>query len=228
MNQQNMGTKRSASSGTGKIAAKSQEAAEQWKDAVVDQANEVRDKAQSVKDHTSERIRGVATQLQTMSHTLRDDDAFIADLAERASRGVESVAQYVSGASAQTLVRDTEQLARRQPALFFGGAFLVGVAAGRFLKSSAPSSAYRSSGSAGDDTRALATRQDRSSGFFRSEQDPAERNAAERNAAERPSRTSARYKENHEATFARDSAQRGAEDGMPSPVGATPNQGNRP
>jgi hypothetical protein len=203
MNQQNVGSKRNASSGTGKIAAKSQEAAEQWKDAVVDQANEVRDKAQSMKDHTSERIRGVATQLQNASETLRDDDPLVADFAERASRGVESIAQYVSSASAQTLVRDSEQLARRQPALFFGGAFLLGLAAGRFLKSSAPGASSPSSSSEGGDNRALVTtRQDRPSGFF-----PADRDVAG-------------------ATFARDSARR-AEDGIAG-VGAAPNQGNRP
>jgi hypothetical protein len=222
MNQQNVGSKRSASSGTGKIAAKSEEAAEQWKDAVVDQANEVREKAQSMRDHTSKRIRGVATQLESVSQTLREDDPLVADLAERASRGVESVAQYVSAANAQTFVRDTEQLARRQPALFFGGAFLVGLAAGRFLKSSAPGDSYRSSGADGGGTRALpTTRQDRSSGFF-----PTDQNATERDAAERPSRTSARYKENYEATFTRDSAKRGADDG--TSVGAAPNEGNRP
>ena len=44
---------------------------------------------------------------------------------------------YVSSADLKTTVRDVENLARRQPALFFGGAFLLGLAAGRFLRSSA-------------------------------------------------------------------------------------------
>jgi hypothetical protein len=172
MNQQNMGSsKRSASSTAGKIAAKSHEAAEQWKEAVVDQAQHVRDKAQSAKDHTTDRIRGVATQLQNVSDTLRDDDPLVAGLAERASRSVEGVADYVSRASAQSFVRDAEQLARRQPALFFGAAFLLGLAAGRFVKSSSPGGSFQSGDHGASDGGALATRQDRESGFFT----PAER-----------------------------------------------------
>jgi hypothetical protein len=36
------------------------------------------------------------------------------------------------------MARDVENLARRQPALVFAGAFALGVVAARFLKSSAP------------------------------------------------------------------------------------------
>lgn len=145
MNEPNMGTGRTAStsdrspseSASG-MAAKSHEVAEQLKDAVVDQANQVRDRAQSAQEHTADRIRGVATQFKSMGDTLREEDPFIAKVAARASDSIESVANYVGTASTQSFIRDTEQLARRQPLLFFGGAFLAGLAAGRFLKSSRP------------------------------------------------------------------------------------------
>jgi hypothetical protein len=45
-------------------------------------------------------------------------------------------------ADGRTIARDVENLARRQPALVFAGAFAIGLVAARFLKSSEPD--YRS------------------------------------------------------------------------------------
>jgi hypothetical protein len=190
MNQQNLGSKRSASSGTGKIAAKSQETAEQLKEAVVEQANQVRDKAQSAKEQAAERIRDVATQLEHVSDNLREDDPFVANLTERASRGIERVASYVSSSSPQSVVRDAEQLARRQPALIVGSAFLLGLAAGRFLKSTAPGGTLQRRDERDEENGELIARQDRTSGFYPS--------------AEGSERSNRRYQDNYNATFGRD------------------------
>jgi hypothetical protein len=122
--------------GTGGIAARSQHAAEQLKGAVAEQAEQVREKADTAREQTANRFRRVASHLQHVGDTLRSDDRMAADLAERASRGIEGVASYVANTDVRGLVRDTEQLARRQSALFFGGAFMLGLAVGRFLKSS--------------------------------------------------------------------------------------------
>ena len=51
---------------------------------------------------------------------------------------IESLSGYLEDATLKDLSRDIERFARRQPALFVGGAFLVGVLAARFLKTSAP------------------------------------------------------------------------------------------
>jgi hypothetical protein len=48
------------------------------------------------------------------------------------------VAEYLREADGGRMARDLESLARRQPALVFGGAFALGLIAARFLKSSAP------------------------------------------------------------------------------------------
>jgi hypothetical protein len=129
-----------------------------------------------------------------VSDSLRDEDPFTSELAERASRGVEGVAQYVSSTSAQSLIRDTEQLARRQPALFFGGAFLLGLAAGRFIKASSPQSSFERPRYDEDEGGPLARRQDRESGFFP--------------PAEGAGLGGQRYRENYDATFGRDLGRR--------------------
>jgi hypothetical protein len=225
MTQQNVGSKRTASSTAGTIAAKSQETAEQMKEAVVDQVNQVRDKAQSAKEHTTTRIHGVATQLRGVGDTLRQDDPLVAGLADRASDGVERLARYVGSATPQSFVRDTENIARRQPALFFGGAFLLGLAAGRFLKSSAPvgshssgSSSWRGSGSDEDDGF-YENRERRPSGFFPNNESP---------AADRNTRSNHRFQENYDAAFGRDSTGAGASSVPQTSGSQTSGRGNSP
>jgi hypothetical protein len=189
MDQQNVGSKRPAASGTGKIAAKSHEAAEQLKDAVVGQVNQTRERALSAQGNTSERIRGVASHLNDLSDTLRDQDPMIANLARRASQGVEGLARYVGEASPQSIIADTERVARRQPALFYGAAFLVGLAAARFIKSSRPGGSSEAEYDRNDGGAVDQQRLERQSGFF-----PADRNA----------RSNQRFQENYDAAFGRD------------------------
>jgi len=173
---QNEGSQQNASSATGKIAAKSHEAAEQWKEAVVGQVNETRDRVLSAREHTTERIRGVATQLRNLSDNLREEDPLIANVAQRGSQSVEGVARYVSNATPQSIIYDTEQLARRQPALFFGAAFLLGLAAGRFVKSSRPQGQYGSRyAESRYENRALQARENDSYTSRESEGGPGER-----------------------------------------------------
>jgi len=203
MEQQNMGSKRTASPGAGKIAAKSHETAEQLKDAVVGQVAEARERAQSAKDHTSERIRRAASQLRHVSDTLRDDDPVLADFAQRASHGVEGVARYVGSATPQSVVQDTERLARRQPALFYGAAFLLGLAAGRFLKGSRlPSAGHDRDFALREYEGASRQPGERESGFFAAGADRAR-------SDQRPQESSnPRYQENYDAAFGRDPAGR--------------------
>jgi hypothetical protein len=62
----------------------------------------------------------------------------VAKYADSISDGVDRVANYVGSLEPGALVTDASRFARSKPAWFFGGAFLVGLAAGRFLKSSRP------------------------------------------------------------------------------------------
>ncbi len=177
----NMGSKERGGSG---IAAKSHEASEQLKEAVVDQVEHARDKAESAKGQTAERIRRVASQLKSVGDTLRADDEMASAVADRASRGVDAVANYVASTDLRGLVRDTESLARRQPALFFGTAFMLGLAMGRFLKNAPPEP------NASDEPR-------RSS-------PPPRREPANRTGAAATAAGQQRYKENVDAAFGRD------------------------
>lgn len=194
MNQQNAGTERTQSGlgGSTSFSAKSHETAEQLKNNLVGQAEQMRQRADAAREQAAERIRRVASELRNVSTSLRGEDAIAATVAERASQGIESVAGYVSATDARAFVRDAELIARRQPAIFYGTAFLLGIAAGRFLRSSRPDDGW----SAGQNTHG--NRVERPSGFYSPREDY------------RSSTSQQRFRENYDAAFGRDTEDFGA------------------
>jgi len=123
----------------------------QARDKVVDQAKttlrDARDRAGSGLNEgrrkAAEQIGGIGGALHRTGEQLRNEDqAKFADVADSLGRQVDRVADYLRAADGRTMARDVEDLARRQPALVFAGAFALGLVAARFLKSSEPD--YRS------------------------------------------------------------------------------------
>ncbi len=95
------------------------------------------DKLSGQKEAASGSLNTVAHAFRQTGEQLRDNDqAGIADYVERAAGQVEHFAGYLSKRDIRGLAQDTEQFARREPALFLGGAFALGIFAARFLKSS--------------------------------------------------------------------------------------------
>jgi len=64
----------------------------------------------------------------------------------RAASQVENVARYLHDKNLGQVVGDLESFARREPVLFVGGALVVGLLGGRFLKSTAPAMEERGPG----------------------------------------------------------------------------------
>ena len=74
-----------------------------------------------------------------------------ADYSETAADKLRTAADYFNSHDVETMYRDVESLARRNPAIFVGGAFALGFLAARFLKSSAQGTGN------GGSTRSLST-----------------------------------------------------------------------
>lgn len=74
---------------------------------------------------------------------------YSAKYAGAAADKVESVAQYLDTADLKTMARDVESFARRNPAIFIGAAFGLGMLAARFIKSSGSDGSNSRSGSRG-------------------------------------------------------------------------------
>jgi len=81
-------------------------------------------------------LSSVAQSLLLSSQQLRDQQHGASSLVEKAAEKLDQAAQYLEGADVDRMVRRTESWARRNPALFLGGAFVLGVIGARFLKSS--------------------------------------------------------------------------------------------
>lgn len=73
---------------------------------------------------------------QTIQHLRDEKHDTVARYAEQAADQIERFSQRLKDKDVGELMNDAQQLARRQPALFVGGAFTLGLLGARFLKSS--------------------------------------------------------------------------------------------
>lgn len=120
--------------------------ADQAKEQVSNQLNSQFD---SRKDKAVETMSNVADAIRGTSEKLKGVGP-LGDVAERAAAGIENVADFFEGKKIGDIVRDVERFARREPALFLGATFALGLIGGRFLKSSG----HRSAGGGASSARA--------------------------------------------------------------------------
>lgn len=107
---------------------------------VVDQAShQAKAKIADQKEEASSQLHGLAEALRHTGDQLREQDqrAF-ASYSNQAAEQIDQVSDYLERRSLNDLMHDAEDFARRQPELFIGGAFTLGLLAARFMKSSAP------------------------------------------------------------------------------------------
>lgn len=112
------------------------------KDQVTEQAQGLAEQAQEVAESQKGRLAEGATEvaeaLHHASEGLRaDDQETVGNYAEALAGQVDKVARFLQSRDLPTMAREVSGFARRQPALFLGGAFTLGIVAARFLKSSA-------------------------------------------------------------------------------------------
>jgi hypothetical protein len=91
------------------------------------------------KDFAAEHLGAVAYALRHTSQQLRSEESGITEYVEKAASSVDSVSHYLQTRTLSQLIGDVEGYARREPAVFLGGAFFAGLLGGRFLKSATPS-----------------------------------------------------------------------------------------
>ena len=126
--------------------------AERAADIGLQQADRGREMAAEGIDKVARTVRRVSTDMQA-------DQPQIANAALTAADQADKVAQYLRETDARQMISNVEEVARRQPLIFIGGAFLLGLAASRFIKAATgvqnAQSGYRSG--PGTDDRSSAT-----------------------------------------------------------------------
>jgi hypothetical protein len=94
------------------------------------------------KDAVATTMNDVVEATRQFAKSLRDrEDSTVARYTETVADQVEELTHYVENLNPQKAIRDLEDVARRQPLLFYGGLFLAGVALSRFLRASERSDA---------------------------------------------------------------------------------------
>jgi hypothetical protein len=103
------------------------------------------------KDQAAQGLTQVASTIRRVGGEMEGEQPAIANISETVADQAERIATYLQTTDAREIVHTIESTARRQPLLFVGGAFLIGLAASRLLKaatggnqaSSAYSDGYR-------------------------------------------------------------------------------------
>jgi len=106
-----------------------------------DAVAQVRESAQAQvsggKDRLADGLGNVANAIRDTGDRLREgDQTGLTQYVTRAADGVEAASDYLKENSLGDVLGDLGSFARREPAMFLGGAFVLGLLGGRFLKSS--------------------------------------------------------------------------------------------
>jgi hypothetical protein len=90
------------------------------------------------KSQAAEGLGSVAQAIRQTGDQLRQQDqaTFVAEYADKVANQVERFSNQLRERDVEQFIGDAQDLARRQPGLFLGGAFALGVFLARFLKSS--------------------------------------------------------------------------------------------
>ena len=86
------------------------------------------------KEQAAEGITQVAETIRRVGMDMESEQPQIASVAQTAADQAERLANYLRDTDARELLDTVENAARRQPLIFLGGAFLLGLAASRFIK----------------------------------------------------------------------------------------------
>lgn len=128
------GQSRSGSSeGTSRVAEKARGLKETVTERAAEKAHSAFD---SQKNRAVESVSGIASALRDSADAVGSQNESVGMLIRRAADMIDNVTQNLESKDLDQLVWDVQSLARRNPALFFGGALAIGFAAARFLKAS--------------------------------------------------------------------------------------------
>ena len=89
------------------------------------------------KNRAADGLGGIASAFQQASNELRNENEALASYVDMASDQMRRLAEQIRQRGVADMLDDVSEFAHRRPAVFIGGAFLLGLTLARFMKSSA-------------------------------------------------------------------------------------------
>ncbi len=86
------------------------------------------------REKTADTLGELASSIRRISSDTELQQPAIAGIASTAAEQTERLAGYLRTTDSREIIGNVEQMARRQPLLFLGGAFALGLIASRFMK----------------------------------------------------------------------------------------------
>ena len=143
---QNQGARNEGPGGSGNSGGSGgQDLLQQAKDTTSEVLNQVQQQASEQithqKDAAADQLSTVVNAVRRFGETLNNEGGgpiarFAAQYGDKAADGLDRVARYLRDQDPKRLLNDVQNFGRRQPALMIGGAFLLGFAGARIIKSS--------------------------------------------------------------------------------------------
>jgi hypothetical protein len=108
------------------------------KDAAVHLADQAKEKVgEQISEQTKKSVSDIADVAKALRHTSEElGDNIASPLVGLAADQVQRASDFLQTATVDDVVRSVESFAKREPLLFLGGAFALGMLGARFLKSS--------------------------------------------------------------------------------------------
>jgi hypothetical protein len=102
----------------------------------------VTSRADEQKNRAADGLGGIANVFRNAGNELRNENEVVAQYVDMAGDQLRRFADQIRQKGVTDMLDDVHNFARRRPALFIGGAFLIGLGIARFLKSTADRQAY--------------------------------------------------------------------------------------
>ena len=135
------GVREAVRSAEGQLKEKTHEVKERLQERSKELRSEAEQKAERWTTAMGEQIERVARALRTAGDALEDEgEGRMSGVTMSVAEQVERMGEYLRDENPGAMVRDLEQMARRNPGAFVGTTFVAGLLLGRFLRSSAPDS----------------------------------------------------------------------------------------
>lgn len=119
-----------------KVSEVTSTAKEQAKRAAAQVTEQAKTTADTRLNDVAQEVNSVAEAVRQTSLEVSGESETVARYGERIADQLESVSSYLNEKGVEDVLTDLQDFARRQPAVFLGGAFMLGMVVGRFIRSS--------------------------------------------------------------------------------------------